>query len=68
MAARNVASGLAPVTAGGAAMDLAFGRRGTVCWVLLMTLGTLPARAFLKRKSHQPIIRHGDRAYNAAEV
>jgi hypothetical protein len=25
-------------------------------------------KAFLKIRSHQPIIRHGDRAYNAAGV
>jgi len=33
-----------------------------------MGLGMLSGRAFLKMKSHQPIIRHGDRAYNAAGV
>jgi hypothetical protein len=56
---------------------LAFGRRGGagevgVCEVMdgfgVMGLGMLSGTAFLKMKSHQPIIRHGDRAYNAAGV
>jgi hypothetical protein len=35
----------------------------------VMGLGiALRGTAFLKMKSHQPIIRHGDRAYNAAGV
>jgi hypothetical protein len=33
-----------------------------------MWLRMYSEKAFLKMKSHQPIIRHGDRAYNAAGV
>jgi len=47
---------------------LAFGRRGGACEVLVIAMGILSAKALLKMKSHQPIIRHGDRAYNAAGV
>jgi hypothetical protein len=47
---------------------LGLARRDAVWGVLLITIGMLSGEAFLKTKSHQPIIRHGDRAYNAAGV
>jgi hypothetical protein len=60
----------AGVCRGGA--DLGLARRDTVwgvVWgVLVITVEMLSGEAFLKTKSYQPIIRHGDRAYNAAGV
>jgi hypothetical protein len=41
---------------------------GVVWGVLVITVEMLSGEAFLKTKSYQPIIRHGDRAYNAAGV
>jgi hypothetical protein len=52
----------------GGAADFAFGRRDGACELLVMWLRMYSEKAFLKMKSHQPIIRHGDRAYNAAGV
>jgi uncharacterized membrane protein YebE (DUF533 family) len=73
MAARTE---LTALLARGGLATLAFGRRGGAGEVLdvfgdvfgIMGLGMLSGKAFLKMKSHQPIIRHGDRAYNAAGV
>jgi hypothetical protein len=54
---------------------LAVERRPAGFWIAFggwMALGSWDGnvlrQALLKMKSHQPIIRHGDRAYNAAGV
>jgi hypothetical protein len=52
----------------GGRADLGLARRDTVWGVLVIIVGMLSGKAFLKMESHQPIIRHGDRAYNAAGV
>jgi hypothetical protein len=69
MAARTAPTAL---LARGGIAGLAFGRRDGACEGLggfgLMRLERLSGKAFVKMKSHQPIIRHGDRAYNAAGV
>jgi hypothetical protein len=75
MAARTAPAAL---LACGRLAGLAFGRRGGAGEGLdgfggldgfeVMGLGMLSGTAFLKMESHQPIIRHGDRAYNAAGV
>jgi hypothetical protein len=69
MAARTVSTVDAVLFArGGGVADFAFGRREGACELLVMWLRMYSEKAFLKMKSHQPIIRHGDRAYNAAGV
>jgi hypothetical protein len=47
---------------------LGLARRDVVWGVLVITIGMLSGKAFLKLESHQPIIRHGDRTYNAAGI